>query len=432
MPDFDQLLAQQRANILNPQRARRDVIRAGLQATADVPYAEAIGDIEAEKFNRVLQGYNILAAEREFQATEEQRQFERGAWEQEFAAGEKQREFTRGMETRRFSFEQEQALWERAQAEAARGDANAKVLVEGARALATDEASAQSLAAWVIDQTETGNIEDPAAIPGLLQQGVEALDLPTRTGLASEMVTPGATIGTVDPETGEFEPQYTGPFAPRTPLVSIEQTEETAYAKEGGKRLVEAQEAATQTLANARRLQTNVQTLESVLTRTETGKLRGWFGSVAALGSDLGIDVPAVAGRLGVNIDEPADTETIQRITAEMILGRLGELRLAPVSDLDMQMLARGTAGLLKTREDNLRFVEAINNSIGVMQNTANLTLEAKTWEDYIGAIQDYYNTQPIETRDFPMRAVMPDGRFIFYDELIDGYRYEDTYEAVE
>lgn len=162
MPDFEALLNQSRNVLLNPQRSRRDVIRAGIQATGGIPYAEAIGDIEAQKFDRALRGYRVATAERDYEAR------------------------------------QDQVMWERAQKVAERGDENAKRLLELAGAYGTTDADAQRLAAAVIARTEADDINDASALPGLVAEEAQKLGLQARPDLTI-MSGPQGSIYSIDP-----------------------------------------------------------------------------------------------------------------------------------------------------------------------------------------------------------------------------------------
>ena len=165
MPDFDRLLSQQRGQLLNPQRTTGDIIRAGIQATTGVPYQEAIADIEARKFDQALRGYTILSAERDYQSR------------------------------------QDQQMWERAQAEAQRGDENAARLLELAEAYGANAADAQRLAAAVVARTEADNIDDASALPGVVAEEAERLGLEARPDLTFMSTKAGGVVG-IDP-TGE-------------------------------------------------------------------------------------------------------------------------------------------------------------------------------------------------------------------------------------
>lgn len=187
MPDFDALLSQQRDVLLNPRRTTGDIIRAGIQATTGVPYSEAIGGIEAQKFDRALRGYQILSAEREFAAGQEQRAFERGLSERR-----------EGRLERQFGAEEAHRIWQRAQAEAARGDDNAARLLELSAAYGATDADAQRLAAAVIARTETEDIDDASALPGLVAAEAERLGLPARPDLTI-MSGPEGAIYSIDP-----------------------------------------------------------------------------------------------------------------------------------------------------------------------------------------------------------------------------------------
>lgn len=162
MPDFEQILGQQRNQLLNPQRTRGDVIRAGIQATTGIPYQQAIQGIEGQKFDRALQGYNILSAERDFQSRREQQ------------------------------------LWERAQVEAQRGDDNAARLLELSGAYGATAADAQRLAAAVMDRAEADNVDDAGMLPGLVAEEANRLGLAARPDLTL-MSTAGGGVTGIDP-----------------------------------------------------------------------------------------------------------------------------------------------------------------------------------------------------------------------------------------
>lgn len=163
MPDYDALLSRQRNVLLGSQEpTTREAIRAGIQSTTGTPYAQNLSNITAERYNRALGGYQVLSNERDFQARREQQ------------------------------------LWQRAQAEADRGDENFKRLLELSGAYGANAADAQRLAAWAIQQAEERNVDDPNMVPSLVAEGAEALGLPARPELTL-MSTAGGGVTGIDP-----------------------------------------------------------------------------------------------------------------------------------------------------------------------------------------------------------------------------------------
>lgn len=162
MPDYDALLSRQRGLLLGPEKTTGDIIRAGIQSTTGQPYGEALSNITADRYNRALSQYGVLSSERDFQ-------------------------------TRR-----DQQMWERAQAEAEQGDRNVQRLLELSGAYGASAADAQRLAAAVIQRTETDNIDDPNAIPGLVAEEAQRLGLPARPELTL-MSTAGGGVAGIDP-----------------------------------------------------------------------------------------------------------------------------------------------------------------------------------------------------------------------------------------
>lgn len=184
MADFDQLLSQHRNALLGPQRRTTgDIIRAGIQATTGTPYGEALASIDAQRFDRALRGYQVLSAERDFQ-------------------------------TRR-----DQMMWQRAQAEADRGDENAARLLELAGAYGANAAEAQRLAAAVVARTETDNIDDASALPGLVAEEAEKLGLQARPELTL-MSTAGGGVTGIDP-LGRAQTIVAGQTEAPTPYTDI-------------------------------------------------------------------------------------------------------------------------------------------------------------------------------------------------------------------
>lgn len=163
MADFDALLRRSRQQVMNPQRTTGDIIRAGIQATTGTPYREALADIEQNKFDRALRGYQVLSSERQFATEQEQRAYERSRDEREFQA------------------RQEQQMWERAQAEAERGDANLQTLLDMAKSYGTNAADQHRLVAAVIARTEGEDINDATRLPLLINEEAARLELPGRT-----------------------------------------------------------------------------------------------------------------------------------------------------------------------------------------------------------------------------------------------------------
>lgn len=162
MPDFDRLLSQQRNTLLGPEKTTGDIVRAGIQSTTGTPYAENLSNITTDRYNRALSQYGVLSNERDF-------------------------------ETRR-----DQQMWQRAQAEAERGDANVKRLLELSSAYGANAAESQRLASWVIQQAEERNVDDPEQVPGLVAEGAAALGLPARPELTL-MSTAGGGVTGIDP-----------------------------------------------------------------------------------------------------------------------------------------------------------------------------------------------------------------------------------------
>lgn len=462
MVDYNAILSRSRNALLSPQLSRRDALRAGIQATTGVPYADARSQILADQYNRALSGYQIGSAERDF-------------------------------ETRR-----DQQLWDRAQKEAQRGDDNAAKLLELAGAYGANAADSQRLAAAVVGRTKAEDINDASMLPGLVAEEAERLGLEARPELTLMSTAGGGVVG-IDPlaraqtiiegqteapapytDIGKINADLTAglinsaqalqaagalyaddgvTWSPLTeaqreayqiPLgqpaqissdgkvhtigsggVTVVNTEERQYDKSAGEAFLNAQVAAQESLAIADNLESVSGQLRNVLERAETGTLRGGIAAITALGDDLGVDVPAVAGRLGINLDDPADAQTIRRLSAGLILERMQGLRDARPSDRDLALITDASAGLLRTREDNLRYLQAVDNSIKRIRDMAEIARTAEDWRQYQDRMAEWRSNNPITTYTGPRYVEMPDGRTGYYDDDLGWFRYDDTNEEM-
>ena len=173
MTDFQALLNRTRDRIMTPEPSMGDIVRAGMQATAGVPYAQALQARTNADMQQLLQQYGVLKDQRDFAASREQQ------------------------------------MWERAQIEAQQGDANVRQVLELAAAYGNNAADAQRLAAYVFDQDP----DDPSEIPTLLAQGAAELGLEARPDLTFMNTAQGGVVG-IDPSGGT---RTVVPGAPETP-----------------------------------------------------------------------------------------------------------------------------------------------------------------------------------------------------------------------